>query len=305
MASIPACDFTGPVLDAASGVWRYTVTSPFQRGPNAIDVLLPGNFDRSRKYRVIYVLPVEPGIGGYYGNGLAEVRKSGLHNTCGFIAVQPAFDTEPWYADHDTDPVRWHESYIKHAVVPLIEKEYAPTSPHPPAPSPSVERGKSPLPDLRSASPSGGRGPKGREGRLLLGFSKSGWGAFTLLLRNPEFFGYAASWDAPLMLEECWWRMAEQFGSDESFQRHRPASLFQTQARHFRDRTRLVLLGESAFGESPGGKYAGTSHTRRAHKRMNDLGIRHAYADDLCTEHRWDSGWVRFAVNALMRLVNW
>ena len=30
------------------------------------------------------------------------------------------------------------------------------------------------------------------EGRLLFGFSKSGWGALTLILRNPDFFGYAA-----------------------------------------------------------------------------------------------------------------
>ena len=34
----------------------------------------------------------------------------------------------------------------------------------------------------------------------MLGFSKSGWGACTLLLRNKELFGYAAAWDVPFML---------------------------------------------------------------------------------------------------------
>ena len=39
----------------------------------------------------------------------------------------------------------------------------------------------------------------GPDGRLLVGFSKSGWGAWSLLLRHPGVFGKAAAWDAPLM----------------------------------------------------------------------------------------------------------
>ena len=39
------------------------------------------------------------------------------------------------------------------------------------------------------------------DSRLLLGFSKSGWGAWSLLLRHPDVFGRAAAWDAPLMMD--------------------------------------------------------------------------------------------------------
>ena len=42
-----------------------------------------------------------------------------------------------------------------------------------------------------------------RDGRLLVGFSKSGWGAYSLLLRHPDRFGKAAAWDAPLMEERA------------------------------------------------------------------------------------------------------
>ncbi|HEY3787861.1 MAG TPA: alpha/beta hydrolase-fold protein [Urbifossiella sp.] len=38
-------------------------------------------------------------------------------------------------------------------------------------------------------------------GRLLLGFSKSGWGAYSLRMRHPDLFGKAAAWDAPLIQE--------------------------------------------------------------------------------------------------------
>ena len=53
---------------------------------------------------------------------------------------------------------------------------------------------------------------------MRIGFSKSGWGAFSLLLRHPEVFGRAAAWDAPLMLEQPnRYGMGAVFGSQENF----------------------------------------------------------------------------------------
>jgi len=37
------------------------------------------------------------------------------------------------------------------------------------------------------------------EGRLLIGFSKTGTGAFRLILENPDYVGYAVGWDGPFM----------------------------------------------------------------------------------------------------------
>jgi enterochelin esterase-like enzyme len=59
-------------------------------------------------------------------------------------------------------------------------------------------------------------------GRLLLGFSKSGWGAWTLLLRHPERFAKAAAWDAPLMLDAPGkYGSGPIFGTPENFERYR------------------------------------------------------------------------------------
>ena len=149
------------------GTWRYAVSSQYQKGENLLEVLLPDRFDPTEAHRVLYVLPVETGIGGRYGDGLMEVKKLDAHNRHNLICVAIAFDQLPWFADHATDKQRQHETYITRVVVPFIESKY--------------------------------KTPGDASGRLLLGFSKSGWGAFSLILRNPQTFGKAASWDAPLM----------------------------------------------------------------------------------------------------------
>lgn len=263
----------GPTWDRAKGVWRYSVVSPFLRGASVLEVLLPDGYDARRCYRVLYVLPVEVGFGERYGDGLQTVRKMNAHNRYGLICVQMTFDTLPWYADHASDPTIRHESYLRQVVVPLIEGRYAT--------------------------------PSTREGRLLLGFSKSGWGAFVLILRAPDFYGYAASWDAPLMLDE-WvprWGMEAHFGTRQNFEQYRPARLFALQARHFRSRKRLVLLGEQTFGDAPDGRFAHRHHTAWAHEEMVRLGILHHYDDGLRCEHHWDGGWVPSAIRALMAIV--
>ena len=233
-------------------------------------MLIPDAFDRSKLYPVLYVLPVEVGIGGRYGDGLQAMRYSKAHNRFQIIGVQPAFDTLPWYSDHPTNSFIRHESYLIHILLPAIEQLF-------PA----------------KISP---------EGRLLLGFSKSGWGAFTLILRHPEVFGYACSWDAPLMATN-WanYGMHQHFGTMDNFHAHHPMELLRSQGKPFKSRTRLVLLGERNFG--PQQAPQNQTHTSSAHALMTELGIKHFYSNSFTNEHRWDSGWVPGAIDALMSLL--
>jgi hypothetical protein len=272
-----AVHISEPVFKEQKNVWGYKVSSPYLAGENEVEVLLPDKFDKARRYRVLYVLPVESGIGGHYGDGLEEMRKADAHNRYGLICVTMAFDTVPWYGAHATNPKIRHEDHIVKVVVPLVETRY---------------------PTLGT-----------REGRLLIGFSKSGWGAFSLILRNPNFFGYACSWDAPLMVN--WpggWGIKVHFGTQKAFAKHQISRLLQEQAAQFRDRTRLVLLGEALFGAQ--GCPDKRGHTVLAHETMADIGIRHAYRDDLKVAHSWtskagpDKGWVQPAVAQLMEIAN-
>ena len=152
-----------------NGVLVHAVESACQDAPTRIRVLLPGKLEKGRRYPVLYVLPVEAGDGHRYGDGLLEVKKLGLHDRYGLVCVAPTFARLPWYADHPTNARVRQETYFLKVVLPFIEKTY-----------PVLAR---------------------PEGRLLLGFSKSGWGAFSLLLRHPEVFGKAAAWDAPLDMD--------------------------------------------------------------------------------------------------------
>jgi S-formylglutathione hydrolase FrmB len=241
------------------GFLVHEVRSPYQAKSPQIRVLLPDKVEKGKKYPVVYVLPVEAGNESRYGDGLKEVRKLDLHNKLNAVFVAPTFAHLPWYADHPTDPEVRQESYFLKVVVPFIDKTY---------------------PVRAEAS-----------GRLLLGFSKSGWGAFSLLLRHPDVFAKAAAWDAPLMLTRPdRFGMGAVFGTQENFEKYQVTKLLKGQAGKLRTESRLVLLGYGNFRD----------HQGRAHVLMTDLKIAHEYRDGPARAHDWHSGWVAEAAGLLL-----
>lgn len=241
------------------GFLTHEVRSPYQSGTTPIRVLLPERKEPGKRYPVVYVLPVEAGAESRYGDGLREVQAQNLHNVLQAIFIAPTFSQLPWYADHPTRADLRQESYLLQVVLPFIEKTY-------------------PVKD-------------GRDGRLLLGFSKSGWGAFSLLLRHPDLFAKAAAWDAPLMMDQSGpFGSGEVFGTPENFERYRIARLLEEKAAHLRGEKRLILLGYGNF----------RPHHEKAHALMDRLQIAHDYRDGPARKHDWHSGWVREAVTFLL-----
>jgi hypothetical protein len=252
-------EISAPVDDG--GFQLHTVRSPYQAGTTKIRVLLPDAFDKSQRYRVLYVLPVEALDGQRWGNGLKTIRKAGLHNRHKLVCVAPTFSHLPWYTDHPSDPMIRQESYLTRVVLPLVEENY-----------PAIP---------------------GRAGRLLVGFSKSGWGAFTLLLRNPEVFAAAAAFDAPLALDRPGpYGSGPIFGSRENFEKYRVESLLKKNAGRLGSQKRLALLG-----------YYGNfrSHHLKAHGWMDALKIAHHWRDGPKRQHSWGSGWLPEAVALLAK----
>jgi hypothetical protein len=242
-----------------SGFQVHDVTSPYQPGTTQIRVLAPERLEKDKHYPVVYVLPVEAGTASRYGDGLKEIKKLGLHNTLGAVFVAPTFSQLPWYADHPTDAAIRQESYFLNAVVPFIERTYP----------------------VRTD----------RGGRLLLGFSKSGWGAYSLLLRHPNLFGKAAAWDAPLMMDRPGkYGSGPIFGTDENFAGYRIATLLERNAALLRDDKRLLLFGYGNFRDEH----------RKAHELMDRLRIAHEYRDGPARLHDWHSGWVKDAAEWLL-----
>lgn len=256
----------------ARGTQQFSVRSACVRGEQTVEVLLPTRCDPSRRYRVLYVLPVNPGLGGRWGDGLQVLRATGLHDHYGLIAVTMTFARDPWYGAHATDPALRQEAYVRDVVVPLVDERY------PVLPGPA--------------------------GRLLLGFSKSGWGSVCLLLRNPDVFGCAVSWDAPLLLDADdfhLWALAEVFGTREQFLAYRPTVAAEATADRFRDRPRLAILGHQAFGNREGCPPS-TTHTVGFHEHLTALGIPHTFHDAILAEHSWHADWLTPAVHHLLAL---
>lgn len=244
---------------AVSDVRVHQVHSKYQAGETTIRVLLPDEMREGQSYRVLYVLPVEARDEDRYGNGLSEVQQHDLHNEHHLICVAPTFSQLPWYADHPTDKTIRQESYLLQEVLPLIEREY-----------PVVE---------------------GAGGRLLVGFSKSGWGAWSLLLRHPDVFSKAAAWDAPLMMNTPGrYGSGPIFGTAENFAKYEVQSLLRTQGSTLGDQPRLILTGYDAFRE----------HHLLTHQLLNDLDVPHVDRDGPHRKHTWHSGWLAESVDLLI-----
>jgi hypothetical protein len=237
----------------------HGIRSQFQAWTTRVRVLTPERLGAGRRYKSIYVLPVEAGGGTHWGDGLLEIKRNDLHNRHQAIFIAPDFSHLPWYADHPTDRTIRQESYLLQDVVPLIEATYP------------IEGGRS--------------------GRLLLGFSKSGWGAWSLLLRHPDVFARAAAWDAPFDLDRPGpYGSGPIFGTPENFKQYQVRELLRQTATSLGDDKRLILTGYDSFG----------ADHRRMHALLDELRIPHEYRDGPNRKHSWHSGWVAEAVQLLM-----
>jgi len=243
----------GPEVNV-NGFMTYTVDSPYQGRPTQIEVLPPDLMKPGEQYPVLYLLPVNDGIMNRWGSGIVEARKHNIANRYNVICVSPEYDYTPWYGDHPSDPTLRQESYLLEVVMPLIEERY-PVVP-------------------------------GKDGRILLGFSKSGFGAITLALRHLDRIGMAAAWDAPLMMtsplpgqEE----MQRVFATQENFDPYCVPSLVEKHLATLQaESPRLVLVANGEGGWS----------VSELHRFLDEHDVPHRFLVDEEREHTWASDWI-------------
>lgn len=259
--SLPSLLF-GP-SDREMGIKNYKIDSLYQNHQNIVDVLLPDNFDRNHRYRVLYILPPNVGLwDGLIINGIREAGRQDVHNRFNVICVYPHFERMPWYGDHPTDPSIRQESHLLYAIIPFIDRHF------PTIPTPS--------------------------GRYLIGYSKSGWAAFVLLLRNPHLFDKAASFDAPLLFDDIhqWGTGLEEiFGDEDNFLSYSLPHLLRMSRPAMQNRSpRFVLMGYALIKDQ----------TVAMHDLMNRLGVPHVYDLKKWKSHSWEGGWFPIAAEYLL-----
>lgn len=243
-----------------SGIMVHSVVSKYQKMEQKIRVLLPCNYSRKKKIRTLYVLPVETGSNSKFGDALEILKKMDTHNKYNTIIVQPEFEKMPWYGDHPKNLKIRQESYFADFVIPFIEKHYGAKA--------------------------------GKYHRYLLGFSKSGFGAFSLIFRNSGIIGFAAAYDAPFFFYGLHlFNMDKIFGDMGNFKLFRPDLCVLKTGRNFKTKTRLVLSGENQLW----GK-----DVKLMHSFLQNAGIKHIWINTPKVEHKWDKKWLEPVLNKLM-----
>lgn len=251
------------VKSVHEGIRSYTVTSAYQKGPNKLEVLLPDNYSPTNHYRVLYLLPVNAGTDGPWGSGIVEARRLNLQNQYQMICVAPAYEILPWYGDNPDQPGVRQSSYVLDVVIPFVDREFSTVT--------------------------------NKEGRLLVGFSKSGFGALGLLLMHPDTFGKVAVFDSfvnlPKMKFYTEWGLADTYGPMENFDRYEVLNLLSQQKSLFqKGPCRITILAGG-----PGSRIG----VDALQSKLKDNNIPYVYILGSNMPHTWTSGWLAPAVASI------
>jgi S-formylglutathione hydrolase FrmB len=247
----------------ANGVQGYQVTSVYQGSqPQVVRVLEPTNPRPGRPRRLLYVLPVEAGVTNHdsqYGDGLEELRQLDVPNRFNMTLIAPSFGYEPWYGDNVTDRTMRLETFFIRDLVPWSDS--------------FLPAGTTPQ-------------------RFVLGFSKSGNGALTLIFRHPNVFSAAAAWDSPAQLNNitAFSGLAFNFGTQTNYNDYFIPTLVRTAARPFTSNNRLWISGDQS--DFP-------VDMEQLHSQLTKVGIPHTWVAGRARVHSWRSGWLDAAVTAL------
>ncbi len=246
----------------AQGIRSYQVISADNGpGPQVMRVLVPTHPAPGVPHNFLYVLPVQPGLGNAFNDGLDTLRRLDAQDRYNLTIIEPTFAIDPWYADNPEAPNVRYETFMTTEVVPWAEKNLDTT---------------------------------GHEQNWLIGFSKSGLGGQDLILKHPGIFALAASWDFPADMssyDELGTDPAASYGTDANFQanyRLTPAFLNAHKGPFLSERR--IWIGGSKEFPTDMSDYA---------KLLTKEGILYAREAPRFMFHSWDSGWVPDALAAL------
>jgi PKD repeat protein len=253
-----------PTTDA-NGVVSYSVVSPsLGVQPQTLRILAPTHPAAGQPPRFLYLLSVVAGLDNSFGDGMLAAEQLDLEDQYNATLVAPSFPISPWYADSSTDPTAQLESFMVKALVPWVNQTQA--------------------------------APGTTPAEWLVGFSKSGFGALSLILRNPTVFTAAACWDAPVQTTSVttFSDMLANYGTQQNFANYEIPTLVAQDSAPFQTTNRIWISGDN-------GLY--TSQMVTLDQQMRAAGIQHTFVGGVTRAHNWTSGWLPLAIQGLAPLV--
>ena len=212
-------------------------------------------------HNFLIVLPVEVGLGTTFGDGLGTLQSLNAQNQYNLTIIEPTFGIDSWDANNPNDPNMQYETFITQELVPWVKQNLATT---------------------------------GQEQTWLIGFSKSGLGVQDLILKHPDLFTLAASWDFPADMstyDGLGSDPAANYGTDANYQ----ANYRLTQA--FVDAHKTPFLSSNRIWI--GGYSLYQTDVSDYGAILTSEGIAHSTETPQDMAHRWDSGWMPIALAAL------
>ncbi len=245
----------------AQGVKSYNVISDSNGyGSQILRVLSPANPAPGVAHNFLIVLTVNPGQASRYGDGLQTMQAFDAQDRYDLTIIEPTFASDPWYADNPDYMYLQYETFMTQDLVPWIKHNLATT---------------------------------GHEQIWLIGFSKSGLAAQDLILKHPDLFTLAASWDFPAGMSSYnqIGGASTDYGTNANFQANYrlTASFLNVHKAPFVNRDRIWIGGYAVFRKEISDYSA----------LLTSVGIAHTTGTPRPMAHRWNSGWVPVALAAL------
>jgi S-formylglutathione hydrolase FrmB len=244
------------------GVKSYDVLSTNDGyGPQDLRVLAPTNPAAGVAHNFLIVLPVQSGLQTTFGDGLTTLEGVDAQDQYNLTIIEPTFAIDPWYADNPNDQHLQYETFMTQELVPWIKQNLATT---------------------------------GQEQVWLLGFSKSGIGGQDLILKHPDLFTLAASWDLPADMSSYDFfgaNSAQNYGTDANFQaNYRLTTAFvDSHKAPFLSNNRIWIGGYNLYQPDDADYDA----------LLTSEGVVHSLTMQAYPAHSWSSGWVPAALAAL------
>ena len=250
----------------SNGVQLYDVTwDTLGYHPFAVRVLAPDHPSTNYPHSFLFALPVEAGLAqSTYGSGLDQLRQLDVQNQYNATIVEPIFPIDSWYADNPLNPTIDFETFTATLLPAWIDSNF---------------------------------GTGGKAENLLIGFSKSGYGALDLLFKHSSIFDAAAAWDFPADMstyDAFGSSSSGDYGTNANFQNNYrlTGTFIDSWKAPFTTEDRIWISGYNNFRPSVADFDALlTSH-----------GVLHTLSPQTLDAHTWSGGWLSNAVAGLYGL---
>lgn len=257
-------NFSFELTGSSGGVDTYSYTHPYIETEAdvtttryTIDVIKPSSWDSGNIYKRVFALPAIAKGNENVADDFIAGDYANLYNVV--IIIPYVKSNEPWFGTKN-DNTSLQETFLTKVVTQFSEDELACSS--------------------------------ARNDTFVIGYSKTGNSAYSLILRNPTVFGYACAWDAAFSVEWDNYGQSANYGTEAHWRTFNPLDILSANVASVNDSERLVLLGYQSY----------QSDQTAMQSALNSASVDFHFNAEDTNDHSWGGGWLENGMSELMLL---